>query len=179
MWFLRGAGVLGEIINFLWIFAICAEVIKIYSGIDVPLLSYFIADFHVNDVLAFMQALVIVLLPVFIFKAAFSSGLFSNFKAFFASFENRVWFAVGFVVLVAVFCLELYNLTTEARMALEELVDCAPGNPFCNQAEVEHKRTVLEAQVKNAFPLALLFSTVNFVIAAITARVFTPSKSYA
>ncbi|MEL6667236.1 MAG: hypothetical protein AAFQ24_14010, partial [Pseudomonadota bacterium] len=139
--------VAGEVVNTLWIFAICAEVIKIYSGISVPILSFFFADLHVNDVLAFFQALVIVLVPVFIFKAAFSSSLFSNFGGFFSRLENTLGFAVGLVALVLVFGLELYNLTTEARMALEELVDCAPGNPFCNQAEIDHQRDVLQAQV--------------------------------
>ncbi|MDJ0922259.1 MAG: hypothetical protein QNI84_14115 [Henriciella sp.] len=165
-----------EVVMILLLLAICSKVISVYDNIPLPILSYIFPDLHVNDVFALMQAMLIALLPVFVFKTAFASDLFSNSATFFATKMNRVWFCLGLLALIFVFSLELYNLTTEAKVGLEELIDCDGNNPFCNQLAVDAEREKLMWQAERAFPLALLFSSINLVFAAVTARLFHSPK---
>jgi len=165
-----------EALNIAWITAICAKVIGIYSEDPIPVLSFFFPGLHVNDILAFSQALVIVLLPIFVFRQALGSTLFSSPGRFFSKGLNGLYFVLGLLGLAGVYTLELFNLVQGAQLALESVVDCGANNPFCNQAEVDAKRRQLERQLENALPLAFLFSTVNLTIGFGTAALFRPKQ---
>ena len=161
-----------ESIMILWITAVCSKVIQVYNDIEIPVLSWFFVNLHVNDILAFLQALVIVILPVFVFKAVFESELKDDPIYFFYDPVNVVWFTIGTVAICAIFLLELFNLVQEARYGLETLVDCDPNNRFCDQASIDQLREELETQAEIALPLAIMFSGINLVIALGTAYLF-------
>jgi hypothetical protein len=148
--------------------AVMGNVINAYND-PVPVLSVIISGLQVNDVIGFFLALVVVGVPVFAWKSAFQSNLFSDLPSFFESQNNRIWFAVGVVGMIGVFALEVFSFYSNALSELQNVVPCDPNNPFRPPEVCDAEIEALQQKIDRAIPYAFLISTANILIGAAVA----------
>ncbi len=167
-------GVLSLEGNLLFVMAgIMAGVITAYNTDPVPVLSYFFENLFINDALGGLAALVVVATPVAVFKAAHSSTILQNPIGFFEESKlNWLWFGLAALALAFVGGTEFFALYVKAKQALDLAPAMCPTPPgFCVQAELDHTRTELENQVKNAPYIAGFFTLINMTLGFFTASI--------
>lgn len=170
--FLILVALLLELVNGSYLTAVGRETIQAYREIaDFFPFNLVNPDISVADILAFLQAVLIVGVPVLVFKGALASNLFSDPVSFFKRTGHCVGFGLGGLALGGIFALELWNLREAAELSLLMIDICDPSNPLCPvdliQQQVETNKVIL----KNSLKIALVISGFNMTLAAALAWV--------
>ena len=147
--------------------AVMAEIIE--YPLLVPVLSLIIPGLMVGDLIGFFLALVVVGAPIFTWKAALSSTLFTETSKFFYDRNNVIWFCIWVTALVGVFALETFAFYWNSLAELENIQPCSANNPFRPPEVCDEEIRKIEEKISRALPFAFLISMANILIGAGTA----------
>ena len=164
-----------EIGLFLILAPICGYAVRslgVFTDEPVWLLSWFFPAVTADLIIAGVQAILIVCIPIIVFRWLWDSDLIKSPFSFFTDKRNLLFFTIGLILLTSIFGLEAYNVIAKTQFLLDQLVDCPSPPGFCNQAAIDQERRLLERNLERAPVQALLLVAANFLIAAFTAFLY-------
>lgn len=160
---------------FNFIFAVLQKTIAIFKTTFIPIFFGLVdVDVTGSQLLAFLAAVTLTIIPIVVFKYCFSSGLFSSVSAFHETRQNFIVSVSLLLVLLAVFGVEMWNFTSATKMELRFVACDVNANPLCPSLKAQaEEKTRIEEQLQNAFWHAMFISILNFVVGWLSAYTIT------
>jgi len=156
--------ILLEITNLSYLTRVGMDVITVFRDmVDLPLISLMFPDLSVADILAFLQALIIVFVPAAVFSGALKAGIQYQPRRLYLDPRIRPHVIIGVLLLVGIFGLELSNIRTAAE-ATTLLGQCDPKDIFCDMAQRAREIKAAKHDLANSKQIAVLTSLLNFAV---------------